>query len=197
MEEKDQLLETHQDNDGIREYDNPLPGWFLYLFYGCILFAGLYYPYSLGYGAALSEAGGVGRNLSASGGDYLAAVRMEEEAHHSRPVTEMSKDELLEFMKSPASISGGEVVFKANCVACHGDQGQGIVGPNLTDKYWLHGGSPESILASVTHGYPDKGMPAWKNVLGAEKVRLAAAYVLTLRGRNVANPKAPQGVQEQ
>jgi len=130
----------------------PGMGWFLYLFYGCVLFSGLYYPYHLGYGAALAEAGGVGQNLSASGGDYLAAVRMEEEAHHSRPIAEMNKDELLEFMKAPASISGGEAVFKANCVACHGDQGQGIVGPNLTDNYWLHGGSPESILASVTHG---------------------------------------------
>jgi cytochrome c oxidase cbb3-type subunit 3 len=196
MEERDRLLESHQDNDGIREYDNPLPGWFLYLFYGTILFAGLYFPYRIGYGRALAEAAGVGENLSASGGEYMAAVRLEEEAHHALPVTELNHDELLEILKAPASISGGEAVFKANCVACHGDQGQGVVGPNLTDPYWLHGGSPEAILASVTHGYPDKGMPAWKNVLGGEKVRLAAAYVLSLKGRSVQNPKAPQGVKE-
>jgi cytochrome c oxidase cbb3-type subunit III len=196
MEAKDKLLEAHQDNDGIREYDNPLPGWFLYLFYGCIVFAALYFPYYVGYGRALSEAGGAGQNLSASGGDYMAAVRLEEEAHHARPATELSQDELLEYMKAPASIAGGEVVFKANCAACHGDQGQGVVGPNLTDAYWLHGGRPEAVLASVTHGYPDKGMPAWKNVLGAEKVRLASAYVISLKGRNVANPKAPQGAKE-
>jgi cytochrome c oxidase cbb3-type subunit III len=197
MQEKDRIHEAHQDNDGIQEYDNPLPGWFLYLFYGCILFAGLYFPYYYGYGKALSDAGGVGQGLSASGGDYLAAVRMEEEAHHGRPVAEMSKDELLEVLKAPASISGGEAVFKANCVACHGDQGQGVVGPNLTDPFWLHGGAPEGILASVTHGYPDKGMPAWKNVLGAEKVRLATAYVVSLKGRNAANPKPPQGIREE
>jgi len=71
-----------------------------------------------------------------------------------------------------------------------------VVGPNLTDEFWLHGGKPEAVLASVTHGYPDKGMPAWKPVLGAEKVRLAAAYVLSLRGKSVANPKAPQGTKD-
>jgi cytochrome c oxidase cbb3-type subunit 3 len=196
MERKDRLLESHQDNDGIREYDNPLPAWFLMLFYGTILFAGLYFPYYVGYGRALAAASGAGQNLSASGGDYLAAVHRDEESHHSIPTAVMNKEELLEFMKAPASISGGEAVFKANCVACHGDQGQGIVGPNLTDAYWLHGGSPEAVLASVTHGYPDKGMPAWKNVLGAEKVRLAAAYVVSLKGRAVANPKAPQGEKE-
>ncbi|MEO7427611.1 MAG: c-type cytochrome [Fibrobacteria bacterium] len=196
MSEKDKLHDSEQDNDGIHEYDNPLPGWFLYMFYASILFAGLYYPYYIGYNRAIAEAGGVGANLSASGGDYLAAVRREEEAHHARPATELNRDELLEILKAPASISGGEAVFKANCVACHGDHGQGVVGPNLTDAYWLHGGGPEGILASVTHGYPDKGMPAWKNVLGGEKVRLAAAYVLSLKGRNVANPKAPQGIEE-
>jgi cytochrome c oxidase cbb3-type subunit 3 len=72
-----------------------------------------------------------------------------------------------------------------------------VVGPNLTDPFWLHGGAPEGILASVTHGYPDKGMPAWKNVLGAEKVRLATAYVVSLKGRNAANPKPPQGIREE
>ena len=196
MEAKDQILESHQDNDGIHEYDNPLPAWFLWLFYGTIAFSALYAPFYAGYSLALAKAGGVGYNLSASGGDYLAAVHREEEAHHNAPVVELNGAEILEFMRAPGSISGGSAVFKANCVACHGDQGQGVVGPNLTDPYWLHGGSPEAILASVTHGYPDKGMPAWKNVLGAEKVRLAAAYVLSLKGNDVANPKAPQGVRE-
>lgn len=196
MEEKDRILESHQDNDGIREYDNPLPAWFLWLFYGCIAFAGLYAPYYAGYSRAMAKAGGVGANLAASGGDYLAAVRIEERARANAPVVELHGKELVEFMRAPASISGGDFVFKANCVACHGDQGQGVVGPNLADAYWIHGGSPAGILESIEHGYPAKGMPAWKNVLGAEKVRLAAAYVMSLKGRAVANPKAPQGEKE-
>lgn len=197
MEEKDRILESHQDNDGIREYDNPLPAWFLWLFYGCIAFAGLYAPYYVGYGRAMANAGGVGMNLSASGGDYLAAVRAEAKIRADAPKVELRGEDLMGFLRAPASISGGDAVYKANCVACHGDQGQGVVGPNLTDAYWIHGGSPEAILASVETGYPDKGMPAWKNVLGSEKVRLATAYVLSLKGRNVAGGKAPQGEKEQ
>lgn len=196
MEEKDRILESHQDNDGIQEYDNPLPAWFLWLFYGCIAFAGIYAPYYAGYSLAMAKAGGVGANLAASGGDYLAAMRADEKTRANQPTLEMHGQELIAFMRSPASISGGDAVFKANCVACHGDQGQGVVGPNLADAYWIHGGAPAAILASIEHGYPAKGMPAWKNVLGAEKVRLAAAYVLSLKGRSVANPKAPQGEKE-
>lgn len=196
MEDKDRILESHQDNDGIREYDNPLPAWFLWLFYGCVVFAFLYFPYYVGYGRAMAAAGGVGAGLAASGGDYLAAVRREEQARALAPTVELKGEDLMGFLRAPGSISGGDAVYKANCVACHGDQGQGVVGPNLADAYWIHGGSPEAILASVNKGYPDKGMPAWKNVLGAEKARLATAYVLSLKGRNVSNPKAPQGVKE-
>ncbi|MDB5104901.1 MAG: Cytochrome c oxidase subunit CcoP [Fibrobacteres bacterium] len=196
MEEKDKLLESHQDNDGIREYDNPLPNWFVYLFYGCIIQAVLYMAFYTGQGWALSRSAGVGQSLGSSGAEYMAAVRMAEKETGSAQAREFGGEELVAFLKSPSSISGGEAVFKSNCVACHGEKGQGVVGPNLTDAYWLHGGSPQAVLASVTGGYPDKGMPAWKPVLGAEKVRQAAAFVLSLRGNAVANPKAPQGVKE-
>ncbi len=196
MEDKDRILESHQDNDGIQEYDNPLPAWFLNLFYGCVVYAILYLGYYTGNGWAVAQAAGVGQNLSSSGAEYLAAVHREELAEGSKPRAEVAGGELMEFLSAPASIAGGETVFRANCLACHGDQGQGVVGPNLTDAFWLHGGKPEAVVASITQGYPDKGMPAWKPVLGAEKVRLAAAYVLSLRGRSVANPKAPQGIEE-
>lgn len=196
MEGKDRLLESHQDNDGIREYDNPLPNWFVNLFYGCIVYSVLYVGYYTGNGWALAKAGGVGQSLSFSGGEYLAAVRRETDAHPAARAQEATGGELEDLLRSPASIAGGEAVFRTNCLACHGDQGQGVVGPNLTDPFWIHGGRPEAVLASISQGYPDKGMPAWKPVLGAEKVRLAAAYVLSLRGRTVANPKAPQGIRE-
>lgn len=196
MQEKDLLHDNHQDNDGIQEYDNPLPDWFVTLFYGCIVFAALHLAYNCGYTWALTKAGGTTPNLSASGADYLAAVNREEKSESASHPKEVSGAELLEFLKSPTSISGGEAVFKANCLACHGAEGQGVVGPNLTDAYWLHGGSPDSIMASISHGYPDKGMPAWKPVLGDSKVKLAAAFVMSLKGRTVANPKAPQGEKE-
>lgn len=196
MEEKDRLLEGHHDNDGIQEYDNPLPTWFLYLFYASIVFAALYFSYYCGHGWAMARAAGVGQNLSSSGGEYLAAVRRAEKSAGRRPTRDLEGGELLSLLKAPASVASGETVFKTNCSACHGDQGQGVVGPNLADSYWIHGGSPAAVVASISQGYPDKGMPAWRPVLGAEKARLAAAYVLSLRGRAVANPKAPQGVLE-
>lgn len=196
MEEMDRIHEAHQDNDGIQEYDNPLPDWFVNMFYACILFAFLYMGYYTGQGWALAKASGQGQALSSSAAEYLTAVRLEEKAEGASHPKEAAGAELAEFLRAPATIAGGEAVFKANCLACHGAQGQGVVGPNLTDAYWLHGGKPEAVLASITHGYPDKGMPAWKPVLGAQKVALAAAYVLSLRGHTVSGGKAPQGVME-
>jgi cytochrome c oxidase cbb3-type subunit III len=196
MQDKDRLLESHQDNDGIQEYDNPLPNWFLSLFYGCVVFAMLYFAYYTGNGWVLARAGGVGQNLSLSGSEYLAEVHAEERLELASKPKEIGGGELIEFLSNPASIEGGKSVFAANCLACHGAQGQGVVGPNLTDEYWLHGGNPEAILASVTHGYPDKGMPGWKPVLGEQKVRLVTAFVYSLRGAKVANGKAPQGEKE-
>jgi cytochrome c oxidase cbb3-type subunit III len=196
MSEMDRILESHQDNDGIREYDNPLPNWFVNLFYGCILYAFLYMGYYTGNGWALAKAGSIGQGLSSSGAEYLAAVHKEELIRGAFRPKEVAGKELLELLRAPASVAGGEAVFKANCLACHGEQGQGVVGPNLTDPFWIHGGNPEAVLASINGGYPEKGMPAWKPVLGAEKVRLAAAYVLSLRGSAVSNPKAPQGIRE-
>lgn len=196
MEEKDRILETHQDNDGIKEYDNPLPNWFVYMFLGTIVFAFLYYAYYYGHSWAISRAAGVGTNLSSSGAAYMASVRTAEMALGRSQTAEPQGQDLVAFLKSPASISKGESVYKTTCVACHGDQGQGVVGPNLVDNYWIHGGSQDAVIASIAGGYPDKGMPAWKPVLGAEKVRLAAAYVLSIRGRTVQNAKAPQGALE-
>ena len=144
----------------------------------------------------MTSAGIGGQNLSSSRAEYLVALRAaEKDLPAAKPA--MGAEAMLAYFKSPGNISGGAAVYQANCIACHGAQGQGVVGPNLTDPFWIHGGGPEAVLASITHGYPDKGMPAWKPVLGAEKVRLAAAYVLSLHGLNVAGGKAPQGDKEQ
>jgi cytochrome c oxidase cbb3-type subunit 3 len=197
MEEMDRLVESHQDNDGIREFDNPLPNWFLYLFYGCIAFAFLYFAYFAGHAWGVAKAAGTGYNLSSSGAMFAASVREAEKESGGSQVADLHGEKLLALLKAPASISRGETVFKTTCAPCHGGNGQGVVGPNLTDGYWLHGGRPDSIVESISHGYPAKGMPSWKGVLGPEKVRLVAAYVLSLRGQPVPNPKAPQGVLEE
>lgn len=196
MDSKDRLIESHQDNDGIREYDNPLPNWFVYLFLGSIVFACLYSAYAFGHSWGTSRLSHAGANLSSTGTALRMAQREAEEAMAPDRRAEPVGEALVALLKAPAAISAGEAVFKANCVACHGDQGQGVVGPNLVDRYWIHGNSAEDVIMSIANGYPEKGMPAWKPVLGPEKVRQAAAYIRSIHGRPVPNAKAPQGTPE-
>ncbi len=86
-------------------------------------------------------------------------------------------------------------IFHGRCAPCHGHDGQGVIGPNLTDEYWLHGGRPTEILRTITEGVLDRGMLAWKSQLNPGELRAMAAYVLTLQGTHPPNPKAPQGVK--
>ncbi len=87
----------------------------------------------------------------------------------------------------------GKEIFAGRCVPCHGDRGQGIVGPNLTDDFWLHGGRPSEIYHTITEGVPEKGMVPWKTQLSPEEIAAVTAYVGTLRGTNPPNPKPPEG----
>ncbi|HLP40972.1 MAG TPA: cbb3-type cytochrome c oxidase N-terminal domain-containing protein, partial [Fibrobacteria bacterium] len=108
MEGKDRLVENHQDNDGIREYDNPLPDWFVYLFLGCIVFAFLYAAYWFGHSWAVSRVAGTGQNLSSSGAMYMASVRRAEAEAGPRKDEALTGEALVAFLKAPASISKGE-----------------------------------------------------------------------------------------
>lgn len=92
-----------------------------------------------------------------------------------------------------AGDSEGKKVFKQNCVACHGQKGEGIVGPNLTDDYWLHGNKLSDVVKVITNGVPAKGMMAWKPQLSTAQIQAVASYVLSLKGAVPANGKAPQG----
>jgi cytochrome c oxidase cbb3-type subunit 3 len=95
----------------------------------------------------------------------------------------------------PSVVGAGRATFEQFCVACHLADGSGIVGPNLTDGYWLHGGQPMQIWNTVTHGVPEKGMVAWGNQLGPKRVQEVVAYVLTMKGLNRPG-KEPQGEPE-
>jgi len=92
----------------------------------------------------------------------------------------------------PAALAAGREVFRTTCAACHGLAGEGIIGPNLTDRHSIHGNDPETILRGIREGYVARGMPAWDPLLGTDKAARAAAFVLTLEGTNVPG-KPPQG----
>lgn len=169
------------DYDGIRELDNPLPGWWLATFYGAIVFAFFYFAYyQLGGGATLDQ------ELQAD----LAGIQKKFQAH----IETQGPSHFEELLKNPASLASGKAVFDGKCAVCHGPKGEGIIGPNLTDNYWISGdGSAQAIHKVVQKGVLEKGMPAWEAQLKPAEVELVATYVFSLAGSNPPNPKAPQG----
>jgi cytochrome c oxidase cbb3-type subunit III len=172
--------------DGIQEYDNKLPNWWLYTLYGAILFSVSYwYHYQVGrFGASPAEA------YKAETEQVLAAQASQMKVGEATPeaLTALSHD--------PTALALGRQVFTSSCAACHRGDGGGLVGPNLTDEFWLHGSSPDRIYKTVASGVPDKGMPAWLPQLGGVKTQAVTAYVLTLRGSHAPGGKAAQGERE-
>ena len=173
--------------DGIQEYDNKLPNWWLYTLYGSIVFAFGYW--------FIFHTSGFGSTPRAAYEEEMDRVAMAEAANAklTGPVTGES---LTLLSKNRGIVARGKQTFVSTCAACHRVDGGGVVGPNLTDEFWLHGAAPEKIFKTVSAGVPDKGMPAWGPQLGAERVQAVTAYVLTLRGTNVSGGKAPQGERE-
>ena len=170
--------------DGIHEYDNPLPRWWVWIFAGSFFFSVAYFfQYHLS---------GNGESVAAA---YEAEMRQAREAEAkatlAQPVTE---DSLGKLMADPALMSDASALFGARCSPCHGAQAQGVIGPNLTDNAWIHGeGKLTDIYAVIDAGVLAKGMPAWGRQLAPIEVRKLAAFVGTQRGKAVPG-KAPEGV---
>lgn len=175
------LLREHTF-DGIQEYDNKLPNWWLWILYGTIVFSLGYWLYFHSTGAGKLPVDSFRAEMQAAASAQLA--RME-----AGGVTNQS---LLLMSQLPDRVAEGRGVYEQYCAVCHGDQGGGTVGPNLTDDYWVHGGAPLDIHRIVVDGVPAKGMAAWGNQLGPTRVQNVVAYLLTRRGDNVPG-KAPEG----
>jgi len=157
-----QVLGHADEADGIEEYDNPLPNWWLGLFYLTIAWA-LVYGVHYHFVAHRSE---------------VKALAAEIEAANRRWPQEAAAAAATSVDMSQESVEAGEVIYKANCVACHGADLKGGIGPNLLDTTWIHGGTPEQILHTIRVGVPEKGMLTWGPILGAAKVAQVAAYVV-------------------
>jgi cytochrome c oxidase cbb3-type subunit 3 len=177
-------IEGH-DYDGIEELNNPLPKWWLATFYGTIVFAMIYYGYfQLGPGASSEET--LARRMEKVTEAQAAATAALSAGDEDYDVSAMLADE--------AVLAVGKARYMETCLACHGENGEGSVGPNLTDDYWIYsrGGMP-GILASIRSGFPDKGMPPWGPIIPAEEHAPVAVYVISLRGTDPPNAKAPDG----
>lgn len=175
---KDELLDHNYD--GIQEYDNPLPRWWLMILYGSIAWALFYVPwYHFGPGPLAAE-------------EYAAEMAEAAATAGTRTVTFTAAD-LKAAAADPNQIAAGKATFDKNCVACHTATGAGLVGPNLTDAYWIHGGALTNIAQVIADGVPDKGMISWKAQLSGPQMVELTAYVRSLQGTNPPNPKEPQG----
>jgi len=158
----DDKLGHAADNDGIEEYDNPLPDWWLAMFYLCIIWAALYAV------------------------DYHFYSQRSQAATYDAEVADAALrwpalTQAASFDDSPENLAAGEAVYNSTCVTCHGADLDGGIGVSLVDNEWKHGGSYDAIVAVVTDGVPAAGMPAWGGTLGPQKVGQVAAYILSKR----------------
>lgn len=180
-ENKDKLL--GHNYDGIKELDNDLPKWWINIFYITIVFSGVYMAYYHLWGDTRSLA-----ELFESSEAQVAA---------NKPAnSEITEQELNAALANQDSITRGRTVFAEKCAACHGPMGGGLVGPNLTDKFWIHGGKPVQISKVITEGVPEKGMIAWKALLSKDDIVSVVSYVKSLKGSNPPGAKPPQGNEE-
>lgn len=179
----DELLD--HEYDGIREFDNPIPAWWTWLWIGSIVFSAVYF---------------VHYHVANTGTGIFAAYEMEMDKYRAieaeqrlAAIANLDEDKLVAAMKDDAMVGAGGAKYAQLCASCHGDKGQGLVGPNLTDAYWLHSdGSLMSIRKVISEGVPEKGMPAWEKMITSEEMVQLVAFVGTLRGKNVEG-KEPQG----
>lgn len=182
--EKEQDIDLGHDYDGIRELDNSMPPWWVWMFYATIAYGCVYmYWY----------------HFSDNGSDQLQeyAVEMEEgdlikQSFLAKMADAINEKDVIA-VTSPADIKEGEVIFGKNCAACHQATGAGSVGPNLTDEYWIHGGGIKNIFKTIKYGVPEKGMIAWAAQLRPSDIQKVSSYILTLAGSNPAGAKEPEG----
>jgi len=184
MNNEDEKPIPDHEYDGIHEFNYPAPFWWQLFFYLTIAFAiGYYGYYELGGGKSSDQ------NLQ----EAMAAVKAAQIEHQPKSQGP-DLNALTALMKDPVAIKSAKDIYLGKCAACHAPDGGGLVGPNLTDHFWINGtGTLSDIYKVVTEGSVTKGMPAWGSVLKPEELNMVVAYVKTLEGTTPQAPKAPQG----
>ena len=184
-EEKDLMID--HEFDGIKELDNPVPGWFNFLFYGSIAVGIMYFvTYHVTHWGQSQEQ------------EYATEMKQaaaEQKVYLAKSANKIDESSV-KVITEAATLDAGKAVYNASCVACHGDKGQGVVGPNLTDDFWIHGGSISNVFKTIKYGVPEKGMMSWEKTLSPKQISEVSNYILSLKGTTPANPKEPQGEKE-
>ena len=177
-------IDLGHDYDGIRELDNRLPPWWIYGFYLTIFIACIYlWRYHVSHSAPLSKE------------EYAISVQNAEieKQEYLKHAANSVDENTVKLLTSADDLDAGKKIFTTICSACHRPDGGGAVGPNLTDDYWLHGGTIKDVFKTIKYGWPEKGMKSWKDDYTPLQIAQIASYVKSLHGSNPASPKAPQG----
>lgn len=180
-DERDVVLD--HEYDGIREYDNPTPGWWNFIFFASFVFSIWYFLYYHASTISTSVAQGYENDIT------------EDLKKRFSTIGDLKPDEptLVKYMANAEWRGVGAAVFKTNCVSCHGADAAGQIGPNLTDEYWKNVKQISDIPQVILSGAGAGAMPAWKTRLHPNEVVLVAAYVASLRGKNLPGPRGPEG----
>jgi cytochrome c oxidase cbb3-type subunit III len=182
--EKEAEIMLDHNYDGIEELDNDLPPWWKYGFYLTIV-VGIIYLFNF----HVLHTG----DLQGAEFDKEVAKAKLEVAEYMKTAANNVDETNVKILTELADIEAGKNVYTANCAACHGKIGEGGVGPNMTDNYWIHGGDIVNVFKSVKYGWPDKGMKSWKEDLSPMQMAQVSSYIHSLIGSNPPNGKAPQG----
>ena len=181
---EDDLLTSH-NYDGIQEYDNPMPGWWTFIFITNVVWAVVYFV-------------GINMDFLPEYEDDLRvemAIQNELEQRAVKELPPVNADMLAEALANSDTVLNGASVFATNCAACHGAQGQGTIGPNLTDNAWLTGDGELENLHTVVASGTANGMPGWAAILSQDDLVAVVAFVKSIRGTSPPNPKAAEGAE--
>nr|WP_199001998.1 cbb3-type cytochrome c oxidase N-terminal domain-containing protein [Flavobacterium sp. ASV13] len=184
IEKEGDLLMDH-DYDGIKELDNNLPPWWVYLFYICIIFGVVYV-------ARYELFGGDDQETELKKDMAKAKIEVEE---YLKTAPDLMDEKTVVLLTDAPSLAAGKEIFMTNCAACHRADAGGQIGPNLTDDHWILGGGIKNVFHTITNGGRDgKGMVSWKtNGMKPKEIQKVASYILSLQGSNPKDPKAPEG----
>ena len=175
---RDEEIPGH-DHDGITELDNSMPPWLAYFFYATIIFGAVYLAHYRVLQTGPTGAQEYEAEMAQAALMYKDAVKVK-----------------VELLTDEAALESGKAIYIKNCAQCHKELGEGGIGPNLTDEYWLHGGQVEEVFNTIRAGVPAKGMVAWKGKLSDQQILETASFIKSLQGTNPPNAKAPQGDKE-
>lgn len=183
--EKEATIVLDHNYDGIKELDNHLPPWWKWLFYGTIAWSVFYLVvYHVIDSAPLQD--------QEYDNEIALAEASAQKLRASQPIASIDENALA-YSNDAALIGKGQLIYKSNCASCHKDKGEGGIGPNLTDAYWIHGGSIKNIYATIKNGVAEKGMISWSSILKPEEMRDVSFYIMSIQGTNPPNAKAAQG----